>query len=64
MSGSLIKDKGHTTTCLCRYEEEADVQMQPIRNPALEGGVVSTTLWPHIPPGQDAVLFVQEAGWA
>ena len=30
------KGKGHPTTCLCTYTEEAEVQLRPIRTPALE----------------------------
>jgi hypothetical protein len=31
--------KGHPTTCLCKHRERAGVQLQPIRYPALDGGV-------------------------
>ena len=37
--GMKFKDKGHPMTCLCRHTVDAEVQLQRIRNLALEEGV-------------------------
>jgi len=51
-------------TCLCRHRREVEVQLLPIRNPALEGGGWSAPRPGHFTPGKDPLPMVQEAGWA
>ena len=50
-------------TCLCRHRGEAEVYVQPIRNPALEGGGWSAPCSGHFTPWKDQVP-IQDAGWA
>ena len=49
---------------LCRQREGAEVQLQPFRNPALEGSGRSAPRSSHFPPGKEPVTTAQEAGWA
>jgi hypothetical protein len=49
--------------CLSRHRGETEVQLQPIRNPALEGGGWSAPLSDRFTPREDPVPFIQEAGW-
>jgi hypothetical protein len=60
----FYKGKGQSMTFLCRYSGEAEVQLQPIRNPALEGGGWSAPSSCRFTRGKDPLRIVQEAGWA
>jgi hypothetical protein len=51
-------------TCLCRRRREAEVQLQPIRNPALEGSGWSALSPGRFTPGKERATIVQQAGRA
>jgi hypothetical protein len=60
----FYKGKGQTVTFLCKHRGKAEVELRPIRNPALEGGGWSAPLSFRWTRGKDTVRIVQEAGWA
>jgi len=63
-----IKGKGHIMSCMCRYWEVVEVQIQPLRNiSARRRWVVSNTPWLKQPrciadPRKGPVPTVQETG--
>jgi hypothetical protein len=58
------KGKAHPMKYLFRHRREAEVYLQPIRNPALEGGGWSAPRSGRFSPGEDPVPSVQENGCA
>jgi hypothetical protein len=51
-------------TCICRLRLEEKIQLQPIRNTAVEGGGWSSSRPGRFTPGKDPVRIVQVTGWA
>jgi len=58
----ISKSKGEPMTCLRRHRGETDVQLQPIRNPPLEGSRWSAPRSGRIILEEDTVSIVRE-GW-
>ena len=54
----------HSMTCLCRRRREAEVQLQPIRNPALEGSGWSALRPGRFTPGKERATIAHQAGRA
>ena len=60
----LTQLKGNSMIYLCRHRWEMELQLLPVRNPALEGGGWSAPRPGHFTPGKDPLPMVQEGGWA
>jgi hypothetical protein len=56
------KGKGHPMTWLCRHRGEAGVQLQPIRNPILEGVSVQHHSSAARPSGKTPYLLYLRLG--
>ena len=50
--------------CVCWHRGEAELWLQPIRNPTLEGGDRSAPRSSRITPAKDSVVIAHAAGWS